>query len=428
MKLLVITYSFPPATTPRAYRWGSLVEYWGAQGHEVDVVTSRVENLSSVQYSGKVGVFRCFSLSSTGSLLKSRLSVQKSNSYKANLKQFVLNILKSLHSNTVRVIRWPDYACTWLIPAVWRALRLMSTRDYDAFISVSHPFTGHLVGWLVHWFFPKKHWMVDIGDPFALFEEIPQNNLKLYRRLNYFIERQIITAASSLSVTTEGTRLAYKKAFPNIQKEYVVIPPLIGVAQQESKAKSNSDGVINLVYQGTLYRELRNPRGMLQTLNVLVRNSSLKFRLHLYGQINDCQPVLDEFQHLIGNNIALHGSVSKSLANEAMQNADVLINIGNKTSYQLPSKIVDYMALGKPILNFASVRPDSSEEVLREYTRSLTFHDGDWADKKKIEKLEKFLLDPPPIPAQDLAKILAKFRIEHIAQKYVSLIDAKHHG
>ncbi len=54
-----------------------------------------------------------------------------------------------------------------------------------------------------------------------------------------------------------------------------------------------------------------------------------------------------------------------------MCRADVLVNVGNNNRFQLPSKLVDYVAASRPILNFVARPDDPSVIALRGYDAVL---------------------------------------------------------
>ena len=59
--------------------------------------------------------------------------------------------------------------------------------EYDLIISVSLPFTSHLCAYIIQ----KKiqaDWFMDIGDPFTLKLDSPENNKFIYSFLNNFYE------------------------------------------------------------------------------------------------------------------------------------------------------------------------------------------------------------------------------------------------
>src|SRR5262249_10931542 len=93
-------------------------------------------------------------------------------------------LARALYGATVKQLLWPDYAFDWYPAARRAALALAASGRFDRLVSVSHPFTPHLVGLTVKHRQPRLRWLVDIGDPFSLLDEIPLNNPRLYRGLN----------------------------------------------------------------------------------------------------------------------------------------------------------------------------------------------------------------------------------------------------
>jgi hypothetical protein len=120
----------------------------------------------------------------------------------------------------------------------------------------------------------------------------------------------------------------------------------------------------------------------------------------------------------------LHGILDHKKVLDAVSEADVLINIGNKTTYQLPSKLVDYMATGKPVLNLASIRDDSSADVLRDYPNSLTIVDDNFTKTSSdFSKLINFFENlPKPLDRQSVDCIVQPYKKEVIARKYMQLL------
>ena len=133
--------------------------------------------------------------------------------------------------------------------------------------------------------------------------------------------------------------------------------------------KQNKNKII-FSFFGQLYKNLRTPDGLLYMLQSLI-NSDNKFKeiieLHFYG---DHTPCLDSFNNYksLEDNIVFHGMLNKEKVLLAMSKSDVLINIGNNTTYQLPSKIVEYVAFSKPIINIISIDNDSSKIYLKDFS------------------------------------------------------------
>ena len=85
------------------------------------------------------------------------------------------------------------------------------SKDFDSVISVSLPFTSHVCASIVVKELKTK-WVMDIGDPFSLKEQSPENNTILYSFLNRFIEKKILQQSrSDFLYTPRGFRFPSKK-------------------------------------------------------------------------------------------------------------------------------------------------------------------------------------------------------------------------
>mgnify|MGYP003965942691 FL=1 len=118
--------------------------------------------------------------------------------------------------------------------------------------------------------------------------------------------------------------------------------------------------------------------------------------------------------------------MARAVALKANFEADILINIGNDTNYQLPSKLVDYAASGLPIVNIVSVADDSSLDFLSNYPAAMTFRDtpqGPTADEE--ERLADFISSPPRITAKTTDMFMKPYRLSTIEQQYRALLGEK---
>src|SRR5690606_335842 len=116
----------------------------------------------------------------------------------------------------------------------------------------------------------------------------------------------------------------------------------------------------------------RRPDVLLSLFRELLKTPlAEKLELHFYGDIKQCAHAFEENADLLGRGVYVHGLVEREIANEAMLQADVLVNIGNQTDYQLPSKVIDYMSTGKPVINLAAIAADSSARLFQTYPSAL---------------------------------------------------------
>lgn len=422
MKILVITYCFPPDLNPRAFRWGAVAEALRRQGHVVDVVCA--SGHAGAETQDGVGVHRVPDWLSAVKPQEPQgtqaTATQIPRGAPAALKQRLREPLRQLW----RLLRWPDYAMGWVIPAVRAARRLLRNERYDWVITVSHPFTGHWVGMLALKGPAGPRWLVDIGDPFHLMPDPAPNNQTLYGRLNRWVEARLLARADAVSVTTDTTRALYEAHFPAAVSKIRVIPPLLSLPRLPEPVAPRSDGIIRLVFAGTLYRNLRSPKFLIACLEGLIAAApALPLELHFYGAVNDCGPDLGACSVQAKARIHIHGLVGREVAARAMAEADVLVNIGNKSESQLASKVVEYMTSGRPILNLTSIDLDTSGEALGDYPTLTIRESSAGPEPQVVDQLLEFVRNPPIVAPEYAERVRESFSTGRIAGMYESVIQ-----
>ncbi len=424
MKLLLITYSFAPDLTPRAFRWSAIASHLARKGHHVDVLCAAVPNGTANEQCDGATVYRVRDWLLNAS---ARVTPKAGETAKAGV-----GVLSTLRASVRRVVRtlwraayWPDYACGWVIPAVRMAHILCGRNSYDWIISVSHPFTGHLVGLLAKRRLPNVRWLVDIGDPFHLTKEPSPNNRRLYSPLNRAIERKVLMKADAISATTEETKRLYEEHFALESGKVVVIPPLLSLPSPVMLPVARTDGVLRLVYIGTLYRRLRSPEPLLALFRALVEaGNGRPLELHFYGSVNDCGDTLAPYTESMRSQLFVHGLVGRAEVLQAMRDADILVNIGNDSAAQLASKVIEYMAMGKPVLNLVSVERDASVAELADYPASLTIGRTDELTSPDVVRtVLAFVTRSRPVDEGVMAKVRSRYSEDNIADLYVSLLE-----
>jgi Glycosyl transferase 4-like domain len=403
MNLLIVSYVYAPDRSPRAYRWTALAEYWARQGHRVDVISGWKQGDDRLERRGGVTIHRV-----GGGIVERLRGFLGQASHRAGgtpatrtaRSSALQRAAEAIYAATLRQLFWPDYAFHWYLSAVASGRTLCRATAYDAVISVSHPFTPHLVGLALKRRTPTLRWLVDIGDPFSLLAEIPPNNTALYRRLNQRAEAAVLRESDAVAVTVEGCRANLIDAFAMDADKIFVVPPLLSLpAINESTAPLFASGATHLVFIGTLYRALRDPAPLLALFRALHRRRG-GLHLHFFGALNDCAPCFAALGDVDARDIHHHGVVPRGTIAAAMLDADILVNIGNATSHQLPSKLVEYAAAARPILNLASRADDTAGEFLAAYPASLTLTtSGGEPDQSTVDAALAFIATPPPVTA-----------------------------
>lgn len=423
-RMLLISFSYAPMLNARAFRWTALAEHFASTGWEIDVVTSRQPGMAPGEAQGALRIHRAgwrWAEALRGLLRRQRGQVPESS---GNKRGFAGLLLQMLRERVWRHLYWPDSSCLWYWPARRAALRLVEAHEHDVIVSVSPGFTAVLVGKAARRAQPRARWVIDVGDPFSLQVDAAPNNATLYGTLNRRAERDAFARADAIAVTTAQTAARYADAFPESSAKVRVIPPLLSIGPASSDARVfDEEGVVRFVYVGTLYRGLREPGFLLELFGALcARRPAARHELHFFGDVHQFADLLRASQERLP--VKLHGTVPRETIARAVEGASVLVNIGNSSSDQLPSKVVEYAASGKPILNIARNAADTSAAFLGSYPDKLTLYDaGRQPAPEQIEEIEKFSRSlPRRIPAGQLEAWLAPYRLPEIAERYEALL------
>lgn len=173
------------------------------------------------------------------------------------------------------------------------------------------------------------------------------------------------------------------------------------------------------VYAGILNVSLRNPSYAIET----IRRIKIKSALCFYGHTDTTSyfnASQTQSEHV---DIKYYGAIDYEKCQEQLLNADILINISNRNTIQVPSKIFEYMSLGKPLITFFSDIDDHSLKYLKKYPLSLLIYE-DW---NKIEEnvmlIEAFIRESAGkhMPFETVKSLFPRNTPEYTAKKLVEL-------
>ncbi|MBE6887134.1 MAG: glycosyltransferase family 4 protein [Ruminococcaceae bacterium] len=130
--------------------------------------------------------------------------------------------------------------------------------------------------------------------------------------------------------------------------------------------------IVNLLFCGIVHDDYRNPQFLLDSLSAVRKSGCDRFKLHFLGSNES-----DSLRRFMTENdwVVHHGNVPLEKAFATMEQADVLINIGNTYDNQVPSKIFDYFAFGKPIINVEKIHNCPAREYISRYPCSVTLEE-----------------------------------------------------
>jgi glycosyltransferase involved in cell wall biosynthesis len=435
VRILLISPYYFPNINPRAHRWTSIAEEWAKNGHEIHVICSKRNDFPKTSILNGVNIHR----TGYNSLkevfynffrVKKRRGEPQINNPKPLKRSRLMTLLVWFNEVFWKKIYFPDDACVWYFPARRKAIQLLNQYPFDALISISLPFTTHLVGLHCKNKFPELQWLIDNGDPFSLQFNHPLNNHFLYKRLNIRLEKKIFERADSISVTTEGTKKLYGKYFPEVEQKITVIPPLLkqGFKKNPEFHLNLDTSKIHIGYFGSFFKKVREPDSFLELLRRIFKEYpefKTRIAVHFFGEVFEHFLKTFEKYDDLKENIHLHGLISRDDVPEAMSKMNFLLNISNNSDFQLPSKSVDYMATGKPIVNIHSIENDMFKMFCEAYPTILNLKISN--STRLTEHTQGFVnfikkIGIKKIGRKEMEGLLKEFRQENIASNYLNLL------
>lgn len=172
----------------------------------------------------------------------------------------------------------------------------------------------------------------------------------------------------------------YKPYFKKFR--YLDLPLINSNPSEEKQSKINNK--IRFVYSGVLNKVYRNPLYMLSLLDNLDKfDTTSEFTFDFFSKGN-CE---DKIKKYCNNNKSFiqHGYVDQDILDNYLINSDFLINVGNRYSDMLPSKLITYISKGKPIIHFSSKKDDPCLPYLDKYELSLVIQESDSLEKNLLK-------------------------------------------
>lgn len=322
MRVTIICRSFYPANTPRANRVYELALELARQGHDITVAAV----LGTFDYTQFVRKYKI----KVTPLGKMRFSIINSDT-KAPSLPFLTKVGITLFKRT---LTFPDIELTW---KTYKYLKKKS--DFDLLITVGHPHTIH---WGAAFAWTKKMkskvWVADCGDPF-----MGNPHIKAPFYFKYF-ERYFCKKVDFITIPIEGAREAYYKDFHDKIK---IIPQGLNIEKYTEGLEYKKNEVPTFIYAGSFYNELRDPKHFFEYLEHL----KTPFRFVIYTNNSSLiKPYIENLKE----KVEVRSYISRTEIIKEFAHADFLINFGNQSSVQLPSKLIDYSLSERPVLNISN--------------------------------------------------------------------------
>ena len=382
LKLLFLTYTFPPLQTSSCARNWSIAKYLSKLGWDVTVVTpspaffpSVVDNAELVERElSKIGVRRIL----TDHSLRLLLSDYWTGRFGSLANRLCRKVVG--HFNVASTIGW-------LKPAK-RACRPLSGDDVDVILATGPPFEAFQLARCLGDQLNRPY-VLDYRDPWtgsAYADRAPS-------RSTVRQERELLERAAAVTVVSPSWRSALQRRFHVGSKLHVVTNGYD--PEHLARVKPHAFGHFAIVYTGIFYPPKHVVTPLLAALRSIKERNNFEvgpWKFHYYGP--HCNHVHQEAERLsMLDRTVIHGRVSREEALSAVAGAGVaavITNVAETGNQQdkgvIPAKTYEPLFLGTPIL---LISPEGSDvrQVIKAGTVAQSF------TGTRVESIANYLMD-----------------------------------
>jgi hypothetical protein len=347
-QLLAISWEMPPLSGPRAVQVTRTLVGLGARGWQSRVV--------------------CFDARSNRYHQDYRVSVEEMSRGTARRMPVPSPeewlFFRSLWRVLPPLKHQPDEKIVWLPSALAEARRALHEQAADAIVSFAQPWTDHLIALKLHRE-TGLPWVAHFSDPWVDSPYQPASGWFAKRRRS--MEAAVVGAADATIFVNVFTRDRVMQKYPAEWKRRAHVIPQ-GFVPGASPAPLPPAGPMRLAYTGRFYHGIRTPTALFDALALVRQRRQLAGALEIEFVGADMEPYdRDARRRGLDAIVRFAGRLNPDDARDRAGRAHVLLTIdaaSDGPSLFLPSKLIDYLPLGRPILGITP-REGAAADLLR---------------------------------------------------------------
>jgi glycosyltransferase involved in cell wall biosynthesis len=357
MKVLIVTFAFPPSNVIGAIRVGKLARYLDRRGHDLRVLTTDIfedrslpleiprERVVYTEYRKRRDWFDRFTRpmrrrSAVPEGTGSRVAPAREGSVFRTLRE-------KLRQQYYGLIHIPDMRADWVKTAVPAGERLMEGWRPDIIFASAPPYTGFIIADRLSRAF-NIPWIADFRD---LWVDNPYYGEPAWRRpIDAVLERRTLQSAAGLVTVSpswaEILRHRHGKAAEAIyngyaEEDFPQLPP-----------QTSQGDVLTIRHVGSIYRGFRDPSALFAAIGLLPEAIRNQIIVEFFGDSND-DLLAAAAAHGVTGSVAVRPRVPYRRALELQMEADILLLLQSndqRDEGNLPAKLFEYLYARRPIL------------------------------------------------------------------------------
>lgn len=406
MKVLIVSFAFPPSNVIGAVRVGKLARYLDHQGHDVRVLTTDIvedrslpleiarERVSYTEYRE-----RQHWPEQVAQLLRGRAAAPAGDRREDTHQQYgapARSLRQTLRRHYLALIHIPDIRADWVRSAVPAGRQLIEGWKPEIIFASAPPNTGLIVASRLARAY-NIPWVADFRD---LWVDNPYYNEPGWRKLvETMLERQILRGAAGLvtvsPIWAEQLRRRHGQAAAVVYNGYAEedFPPIA--------PRTEPDPILTIRYMGSIYRGFRDPSALFSAIALLPDQLRARVSVEFFSDAGDAV-LAAAAAHRVESVVAIKPRVPYRRALELQMEADVLLLLQSsdqRDEGNLPAKLFEYLYARRPILFIGYERGIAARFVLERCAGLVSNNPAKirdqlqrWSGDKSAGRLER--LDP----------------------------------
>ena len=380
MKVLIITYYWPPAGGSGVQRWLKFVKYLQEFGIEPVVYT--VENANYLKQDASL----LNEVPKGIEILKQPIWEPTALLFWKKSKQQTKGISNVSKGGFLSFIRGnffiPDPKVFWVKPSVSYLQKYLDNHTIDVIISTGPPHSTHLIAEKLHQKNTVK-WLADFRDPWSdLYYNKDFNQLAFAKNKNKRLEERILRNSDCILTVSNSLKEELEKTAKKVEV-------ITNGFDDEFSASNNVilDTKFSISYIGLLPKQ-SNPKLLFKVLKGLCKESEIfkkDLKLNFIGDISE-EVKVEILANKLDENTDFVGYVSHQEAIAYQNKSQVLLllipNVKNNKGI-LTGKLFEYLKAKRPILAIGPEKGDLAT-ILQE-TNSGVIVNFDAEEKLKLE-------------------------------------------
>jgi glycosyltransferase involved in cell wall biosynthesis len=374
MKILIVSFAFPPSNEVGAIRVGKLARYLHLHGRDLRVLTADFGEDRSLPLE-----IPCDHVVYTNYrrredwLARCVRAFRRHHAPLPDAPAVISGVLwrRSLWERLRRhynaLIHIPDLRRDWINTAIPAGRRLIEGWKPDVIFASAPPFTGLVVAGRLSRAVGIP-WVADFRDPWV---DNPYYSEPFWRRpVDAAIES--VTLCNARVLVTVSPNWAEQLRWRHRKVTEVVYNGYAAEDFPQSSPRADAGKVLTIRYTGSIYRGFRDPSPVFAAVALLPDTLRDRVMIEFYGDSSDEILALAE-QHHLRDRVVVSPPVPYRRALELQMNADILLLLqwnDARDEGNLPTKTFEYLYARRPIL-FVGYELGIAAQLIRERRAGL---------------------------------------------------------